>query len=94
MRRATPSLLAVAIALAAPAQPASETIAGHGRTASYWLLNGKAGYRFGIAHVFAYVDNLLDDDTPLLITPGQTTAEDVANLPQPRSYGIGLELQF
>jgi outer membrane receptor protein involved in Fe transport len=65
-----------------------------GRTDPYWLLDARAGYRFGVAHVFAYVDNLLDGDAPLLIAPGATRAEDVANLPQPRSYGVGLELQF
>jgi iron complex outermembrane recepter protein len=65
-----------------------------GKTDPYWLVNAKAGYRFDIAHVFAYVDNLLDGDTPLLITPGATTADDVASLPQPRSYGVGVELTF
>jgi iron complex outermembrane receptor protein len=65
-----------------------------GKTDPYWLVNARAGYRFGIAHVFAYIDNLLDDDTPLLITPGATVADDVATLPQPRSYGVGVEFNF
>lgn len=74
----------------------SSSIDNHprGKTDPYWRLDARAGYRFGIAHVFAYVDNLLDDDTPLLITPGATRADDVASLPQPRSYGVGMELQF
>ncbi|RPE79813.1 TonB-dependent receptor [Vulcaniibacterium tengchongense] len=65
-----------------------------GKTEPYWLLDAKAGYRIGIAHLFAFVDNLLDDDTPLLITPGATAADDVATLPRPRSYGVGVELNF
>lgn len=65
-----------------------------GKTDPYWLLDAKAGYRVGHAYLFAYVDNLLDSETPLRLTPGATVADDVATLPQPRSYGLGLQLEF
>jgi outer membrane receptor protein involved in Fe transport len=65
-----------------------------GKTDPYWLVDAKAGYRFGKTRLFAYVDNLLDSETPLLITPGATEADDIGNLPQPRNYGLGLQLDF
>lgn len=66
-----------------------------GRTDPYWLVNVRAGYRTaGGLHTFVFVNNVLDEDTPLLVEPGATPALDGAILPQPRNYGIGIQWNF
>lgn len=64
------------------------------RTKPYWLLNAKTGYRTGPLYTFVYVNNLLDNDKPLLLDAGATPAQDGASLPQPRNFGIGIEWDF
>ena len=65
-----------------------------GHTKPYWLANARVGHRAHGLYTFVYVDNLFDEDTPLAIGPGATPAQDGAVLPQPRSYGIGMQWDF
>ncbi|MFT3762232.1 MAG: TonB-dependent receptor [Pseudoxanthomonas sp.] len=67
-----------------------------GRTDGYWLANARVGYRFGNTHLFAGVNNLFDEDTPLQIDTYATyvTPYDTAMLPQPRSWYAGVQFDW
>jgi outer membrane receptor protein involved in Fe transport len=59
-----------------------------------WLFNARASRLIGKARLFAYVNNLFDSQRPLLIStdPGAVSdAKDLANLPRPRTVGLGVE---
>lgn len=65
-----------------------------GKVDPYWLANAQAGYNFSGFRVFAYCSNLFDADDPVYIFPGETTADDTANILRPRTYGVGVEVEF
>lgn len=66
-----------------------------GRVHPGWIVNARAGMPIGYAWLFAYVNNLFDTQRPLLISadPGDLAGvADVANLPRPRTIGVGVEI--
>ena len=65
-----------------------------GKVDPYWTVNAQLGYTWKSLHGFAFVKNIFDSGEAVAIYPGATRAEDTASLQVPRSYGIGLELQF
>jgi outer membrane receptor protein involved in Fe transport len=67
-----------------------------GRVKPGWIVNARADYRFAQARVFAYVKNLFDNQRPLLVeaAPAGSADDDVAQLPRPRTAGVGLELWY
>jgi outer membrane receptor protein involved in Fe transport len=65
-----------------------------GHVDPYWIANAQLGYTFERAHFYGRVRNVFDSDKPLAVYPGATAAEDVANLPQPRTYWVGVELRW
>ncbi|WP_149194409.1 TonB-dependent receptor [Luteimonas suaedae] len=67
-----------------------------GRTEPYWLANAKGGYRFGRTYLFAGVDNLFDERTPLQIDTNalEPTPFDTAALPRPRSWYAGVQVDW
>lgn len=66
----------------------------NGQTDAFWLANARIGYRFAKARVFASVTNLFDSVTPILLTPGATRDEDIANLADPRTVTAGVQISF
>lgn len=67
-----------------------------GRVEPGWIANLRAAYPIGSAKVFAYVNNVLDSDRPILVSAdanGQAS-NDTASLPRPRSVGVGVEAWF
>lgn len=67
------------------------------RTDPFWLVNATAGYTFGRVRAFSYVTNLFDSQKPLLLVRTVDSAyQDYtgAQIPRPRAYGIGLEVEF
>ena len=64
-----------------------------GKVDPYWLVNARASYTVGRAKISAFVTNLFDEKTPVLLTPG-TTPDDVASMTRPRAAGVGVELCF
>lgn len=68
-----------------------------GRVDPGWTVRAHASYTVGPARFFAYVDNLFDSRRPLLIDADAgdaTGATDVAHMPRPRTFGVGVELWF
>jgi iron complex outermembrane recepter protein len=65
-----------------------------GKIDPYWLANAQVGYTFSRVKVFAYGSNLFDADDPIFIYPGATPAEDSANILRPRTYGVGVQVEF
>ena len=69
-----------------------------GKTDPYIVVNSKLGYHFandwGDIRLFAFVYNVFDNEEPVYIEPGATSADDVANLLPPRTFGIGMEMKF
>ncbi len=69
-----------------------------GKTDPYFVVNSQIGYSFSTdftsLRLFAFINNLFDADEPVLLTPGATPADDVANLLYPRTFGVGLEMTF
>lgn len=62
-----------------------------------WLANVRASYPVGKARLFAYVNNVFDSKRPLLVDADPnavTDAFDTANLPRPRTVGVGVEAWF
>jgi outer membrane receptor protein involved in Fe transport len=65
-----------------------------GRIDPYWVANAQIAYTLGKARVFAAVKNIFDRTQPLLISPGDDRADDVATLMQPRTVSMGVQLAF
>jgi iron complex outermembrane recepter protein len=59
-----------------------------------WLANTQLGYQFPHTRVFGYVKNIFNSDSPILIAPGATPDADIANIQHPRTYGIGVQVDF
>lgn len=68
-----------------------------GKVEPGWIANVRASYPVGKARLFAYVNNVFDNKRPILIEADPnavTNAADVANLPRPRTVGVGVEAWF
>lgn len=69
-----------------------------GKTDPYVVVNAQIGYTFAAEQasirVFAFVRNLFDSGTAVLLEPGTTKAQDVGYLLQPRTVGVGLQMTF
>jgi iron complex outermembrane recepter protein len=65
-----------------------------GRIDPYWVANAQVGYTFSHIRVFAYGSNLFDADDPIHIFPGESPADDSANILRPRNYGVGVQMEF
>lgn len=61
----------------------------------YVVVNAQAGYRLNDnLRGFAFVTNLFDSSDEVLLEPGATRADDVASILRPRSFGVGLQVNF
>jgi len=67
-----------------------------GKVDPYWIVNARLGYNLREYRLFAFVNNLFDEDSPVLIEadPANPAAADTALLPRPRMVGVGLEAWF
>ncbi|HEY9234701.1 MULTISPECIES: TonB-dependent receptor [Phenylobacterium] len=65
-----------------------------GEVDSYWVANARAAYRFGQAKVFATVANLFDEVGPVMLYPGDVRADDTATVLRPRTWQVGLRVDF
>lgn len=72
-----------------------------GKTDAYVVADAQAGYDFGNIRIFANIKNMFDNETSVARYPGFNTAigEDDASLDtavllQPRTYTVGLQLDF
>ncbi len=59
-----------------------------------WLANTQLGYQFPHTRVFGFVRNIFNSDSPILIAPGATPDADIANIQHPRTYGMGVQVDF
>ena len=64
------------------------------RTRPYWSANAQAAYAFEKVRVFASLENLFDQGKPISLFRGATFADDQAMLLQPRSYKVGVSIDF
>ncbi|WP_439817681.1 TonB-dependent receptor domain-containing protein [Zavarzinia sp. CC-PAN008] len=64
---------------------------GRFRTDDYVKVNGQVGYTYGSMRVFAYMANIFNDESPLLLSDFGTLT---AQLNAPRTWGLGLEAHF
>jgi len=62
-----------------------------GKTDPYWMTSLNSSYTFKKVKVFGYVDNLFDEETPVEIYTGTT---DKAMMLPPRTFGVGVEVEF
>lgn len=62
-----------------------------GETDPYWVANAQLGYRFPHVRLFGYVSNLFDEGNALFLYP---TAYNTANVLRPRTYGVGVQVDF
>jgi outer membrane receptor protein involved in Fe transport len=60
------------------------------KAGSYWAVNARAAYHFRGARVFVTVENIFDTAQPILLSPGATRDEDVANILHPRRFQFGV----
>ncbi|MES1990911.1 MAG: TonB-dependent receptor [Pseudomonadota bacterium] len=65
-----------------------------GKTDAYWIADAEIGYSIENARFFATVNNLFDEDAPVMLSPGATPANDVANLTDPLSVIVGVDFNF
>lgn len=68
-----------------------------GRVKPGWIANARAAYPLGQFKLFAYVNNLFDTQRPIQIDADPNAPDDsadVASLPRPRSFGVGVEAWF
>jgi iron complex outermembrane receptor protein len=73
------------------------TNVARGRVEPGWIANLNAGWTDGRWRLFAYVNNVFDAKRPILIEADPNAGDDsldVANLPRPRTVGIGAEVWF
>ena len=64
------------------------------RTDPYWTLDTQAAYRFGHGRVFAFLNNVFDSGDALFIYPADAFGPAHAQILKPRSYGVGVQLEF
>lgn len=64
-----------------------------GKVDPYWVANAQAGYRFGSARVFGFVNNLFDSRDELQVLTS-AFAPDTASILRPRTFGIGVDVTF
>ncbi len=64
------------------------------KVGSFWVANAQLGYQFPHTRVFGYVNNIFNGDNPILIAPGATPNADSANILHPRTYGVGVQVDF
>lgn len=61
----------------------------------YVVVNAQAGYRWNEnLRGFAFVTNIFDSGDELLLEPGATLADDAASILRPRTFGVGLQVNF
>ena len=61
----------------------------------YVVVNAQAGYRWNEnLRGFAFVTNIFDSSDELLLEPGATLANDAASILRPRTFGVGLQVNF
>jgi len=65
---------------------------GRGRIDPYVVVNAQAGFTYGNARVFAFVNNLFDSGKPVAIWP--FGPEQQANILRPRWFGVGVQATF
>jgi len=65
-----------------------------GKVDPYVVGNAQAGYRFAHARVYGSVENLFDSDDVLAVYSGVTADDDVADILAPRTYWVGIEVDF
>ena len=56
----------------------------------YWSANTQLCYRIDGVHVFAFMNNIFDATEPIM----PFTVDDSGVIQHPRTFGVGLELQF
>lgn len=65
------------------------------KTDPFVVVNAQAGYRLNDnLRTFAFVTNLFDSSDEILLEPGATPADDAAAILTPRTFGIGLQVNF
>jgi outer membrane receptor protein involved in Fe transport len=65
-----------------------------GKVDPYWVADAHASYRLGNVRLIASVANLFDATGPVLLSPGATRADDTATILDPRTFQVGLQLDF
>lgn len=65
-----------------------------GKIDPYVVVNAQAGFTWGNARVFAFVNNLFDAGKPIAVFTSGAPATDIANVLRPRWYGIGAQVMF
>ena len=68
--------------------------APRGKVDPFWVANARAGYRISNLRLFASVTNLFDETGPVLLYPGATFADDTATILTPRTFPVGLQVDF
>ncbi|HKU97356.1 MAG TPA: TonB-dependent receptor [Vineibacter sp.] len=63
-----------------------------GRVDPYVVVNAQAGFTYGNARIFAFVNNLFNSGKPVAIWP--FGAVDEANILRPRWFGVGVQATF
>ncbi|TXL72998.1 TonB-dependent receptor [Vineibacter terrae] len=63
-----------------------------GRVDPYVVVNAQAGFTYGNARVFAFVNNLFDSGKPVAVWPFGAVEE--ANILRPRWFGVGVQATF
>lgn len=64
------------------------------RTDPYWTLNAQAAYKFERGRVFTYLNNAFDAGDAVFVFPQDDFGPEHAQILRPRTYGLGVELQF
>ncbi len=64
------------------------------RTRPYWSASAQAAYAFEKVRVFASLENIFDQGRPISLYRGATFADDQAMLLHPRSYKVGISVDF
>ena len=65
-----------------------------GKVDPFWVTNAHAAYRISNLRLFASVANLFDETGPVLLYPGATFSDDVATILTPRTFQVGLQVDF
>lgn len=65
-----------------------------GKTDPYWITSAQVGYNLEGVRLFADVKNLFNATEPVLLAPGATAIDDVANLTDPRTITVGVDFTF
>jgi outer membrane receptor protein involved in Fe transport len=65
-----------------------------GKVDPYCLVNAQVGYTISRARIAAVIGNLFDSAAPLLLEPGETAADDSAQILKPRTISVNLQVRF